>query len=123
MSNVENSNDPIVVLMTFPDNQVAVDVVGALVRDGLAACGNIVPKIRSIYLWEGEVQDDAEALALVKTTLGRFPELQETVVQQHPYDVPEILALPLADGLPAYLEWLTDCVAPTGKTGLETPGA
>lgn len=96
----------LVVLSTFPDAEKAAEVARVLVDEQLAACVNLVPAIRSIYRWQGAVHDDAEALAIIKTTAERYPALAARLAALHPYEVPEILALPLADGHPPYLAWL-----------------
>jgi periplasmic divalent cation tolerance protein len=82
-----------------------------LVDERLAACVNLVPTVRSIYRWQGAIQDDAEALAVIKTTAERYPALASRLAELHPYDVPEILALPLDDGHAKYLAWLAGAVA------------
>lgn len=101
-----NASDVRVVLVTAPDADVAAQLARAVVGERLAACVNVVPGIRSIYRWEGEVQDDAEVLLLVKTTEERMQTLCERVSALHPYDVPEVLALPAAGGSGAYLDWV-----------------
>jgi len=103
----------LVVLSTFPDAAKAAEVGRVLVDEQLAACVNLVPAIRSIYRWQGAVHDDAEALAIIKTTPERYPALASRLAALHPYEVPEILALPLADGHPPYLAWLAGQVGPT----------
>jgi len=101
----------LVVLSTFPDAEKAAEVGRVLVDEQLAACVNLVPAIRSIYRWQGAVHDDAEALAIIKTTPARYPALAARLATLHPYEVPEILAVPLADGHPPYLAWLAGQVA------------
>ena len=96
----------IVVLSTFPDAEKAANVARALVDERLAACVNVVASVRSIYRWQGAVQDDAEVLAIIKTTSERYAALAARLAELHPYEVPEILALPIADGHPPYLAWL-----------------
>ena len=96
------------VLSTFPDAEKAAEIARVLVDEQLAACVNLVPAIRSIYRWQGAVHDDTEALAIIKTTSARYPALAARLAALHPYEVPEILALPLADGHPPYLAWLAD---------------
>jgi periplasmic divalent cation tolerance protein len=98
--------DFIVVLMTAPDTDVANRIAGTLVDEGLVACVNILPGLRSIYRWEGKVCDEAEVLCLMKTRLDLFPALRERITALHPYQVPEIIALPLAAGSPPYLDWV-----------------
>lgn len=95
-----------VVLVTFPTVEVARQVGAQMVGQRLAACVNLIPGIESIYQWKGEIQRDPEVLAVFKTSVGCLADLQEQVQRLHPYDVPEFLALPVARGLPAYLEWV-----------------
>ncbi|WP_193210726.1 divalent-cation tolerance protein CutA [Luteolibacter marinus] len=97
-------DSPVVVLCTFPDVEVARRVAGELVTRRLAACVNLVPGVESIYRWEGEVERSGEVLGLIKTTC--YPELEAGLKELHPYEVPEIVALPVGAGLPAYLAWL-----------------
>jgi periplasmic divalent cation tolerance protein len=94
----------IVVLCTFPDVEQARAIAAELVERRLAACVNLLPGVESIYRWEGKVERAGEVLAVIKTT--RYPELEAAVKELHPYEVPEILALPVAAGLAGYLEWL-----------------
>jgi periplasmic divalent cation tolerance protein len=98
--------DILVVLSTFPNAETAAGIGRILVDDALAACVNIVPGIRSIYAWNGEVRDETEVLMVMKTTAGRFPDLRERLLALHPYDVPEIVALNAAGGHHAYFDWV-----------------
>ena len=98
--------DALVVLVTAPSAEQAAALARALVEARLAACGNVVPGLRSIYRWEGRVQDEPEALLVLKTTRDRLEALRERVLALHPYDVPEVLALPVEAGSAAYLAWL-----------------
>ena len=100
-------SDAIVILCTCPDTAVARDLAGGLVTSGLAACVNVLPEIRSIYRWHGELHEDPEVLLIVKSTQARYAELERWLVQRHPYDVPEVLALPVTGGAEPYLAWLT----------------
>ncbi len=77
-----------------------------------AACGNVVPAIRSIYRWEGKIQDEPEALLVLKTERRLVPALKARLPELHPYQVPELLVLPVEDGLVAYLEWVGSSVRP-----------
>lgn len=98
--------EALVVLVTTPTPERAAEIARALVEERLAACGNVVPGLRSIYRWEGKVQEDVEALLVLKTTRGRFEALRERVLSLHPYDVPEVIALPVEAGSAPYLAWL-----------------
>lgn len=100
--------DALVVLVTTPSPERAAEIARTLVEERLAACGNVVPGLRSIYRWEGKVQDDAEALLLLKTTRARFDALRDRVLALHPYEVPEVIALPVEAGSARYLAWIAD---------------
>ena len=95
------------VLCTFPDEETARQIGALLVEKQVAACVNVVPGLRSIYSWQGEVHDDAEVLALIKTTREVYPRLEAALLEAHPYEVPEVLALPVAAGAEAYRAWVT----------------
>lgn len=99
-------SDVLVVLVTAPSADQAAALARALVEERLAACGNVLPGVRSIYRWEGEVREDAEALLVLKTTRARLEALRERVLALHPYEVPEVLALPVEAGSAAYLAWV-----------------
>lgn len=94
----------LVVLCTFPDVEQARGIAAELVERRLAACVNLLPGVESVYRWEGKVERAGEVLAVIKTT--RYPELEAALQDLHPYEVPEILALPVAAGLAGYLAWL-----------------
>ena len=96
----------LVVMVTAPSADKAAEIARALVEERLAVCGNVVPQLRSIYRWEGAVQDEAEALLLLKTTRDRFEALRARVLSLHPYQVPEVIALPVEAGHAAYLAWI-----------------
>lgn len=94
------------VFCTCPDLDCARDLAQRLVRDRLAACVNIVPTVHSLYEWQGELQQDTECLLQIKTRAERYAALEQTLRQHHPYELPEIIAVPLSAGLPAYLDWI-----------------
>lgn len=98
----------VVVLSTFPDPDKAAEVARTLVGEQLAACANIVAGVRSIYRWKGEVQDEPETLAIIKTTRGRFDAMKARLVGLHPYEVAEVIALPVEAGHAPYLAWVAD---------------
>jgi periplasmic divalent cation tolerance protein len=103
--------ETLVVLVTTPTPERAAEIARAVVEERLAACGNVVPGLRSIYRWEGKVQDDPEALLVLKTTRARFEALRDRVLALHPYQVPEVIALRVEAGSAAYLAWIA------GETG------
>ena len=98
--------DALEVHVTMPDREKATSLARALVEEGLAACVNIVPGVRSIYRWEGRLQEDEEVLCFIKTRPALFDRARQRILALHPYEVPEILAFAVDDGSPAYLEWL-----------------
>ena len=98
--------DALVVLVTTPTPERAAEIARAVVEERLAACGNVVPGLRSIYRWEGKLQDEGEALLVLKTTRARFEELKQRVLSLHPYQVPEVIALPVQAGSAPYLAWI-----------------
>ena len=99
-----------VVLSTAPDEAVATQLAGALVEGKLAACVNIVGGVRSVYWWDGALQDDAEVLLICKTDSERLDALTRRLTELHPYDCPEVVALPVAGGATAYLGWISDAL-------------
>jgi periplasmic divalent cation tolerance protein len=101
-------NDLIDVTVTGPSVDMMADLVRGLVEAGLAACGNVVPGVRSIYTWQGRVEDDSEVLAIVHTRREIIDEVMSHIVDQHPDDTPQILAIPVTGALPAYRTWLIE---------------
>ena len=100
----------VVVLVTVPDRAVATTLADAAVRKRLAACVNLVPGIESVFRWEGKVDRSQELLLVIKTTKRNFEKLRELLLTLHPYEVPEIIALPIVAGHPAYMAWLANAV-------------
>ena len=96
----------LVVLMTAPSAEVAASMARDVVEGGLAACVNLVPGVRSIYRWEGRTCDDPEVLCVIKTRADRFAELRARIVALHPYEVAEVIGLPIAEGSTPYLSWI-----------------
>ena len=95
-----------VVLVTTPDDDSARAIARTLVEERLAACGNIVPGLTSIYRWQGAVEQAGETLLILKTSDDRLAAMSERVIELHPYDVPEVLALRIDAGHQPYLDWL-----------------
>ena len=101
-----DSGEYIIVFVTTESAEKAAVIAKSLVEDKLAACGNIVGNIRSIYRWQGEVADESEALLILKTQRNLFDKLRDRVLKLHEYDVPEIVAVNIEAGNQAYLRWL-----------------
>jgi len=95
-----------IVITTCPDGATAERIARALVEEGLAACVSILPPMRSIYKWKGKIEDATEQQLIIKSNRDRFPSIMERIRTLHPYELPEIIAVPIADGLPDYLRWL-----------------
>ncbi|MCC7097672.1 MAG: divalent-cation tolerance protein CutA [Thermomonas sp.] len=102
--------DVLLCLTTCPDAASGERIAEALVDEQLAACVNVLPGLRSTYRWQGAVERADELLLLIKTTRAAWPALQARLLELHPYELPELLAVKPADGLPAYLQWVADAV-------------
>ncbi|WP_394778115.1 divalent-cation tolerance protein CutA [Undibacterium sp.] len=96
----------LLVMCNVPDDGAAQHIAQQVLAKKLAACVNVMPEMRSLYHWQGELQVSMEIALLIKTTQARYEELQTLIQQLHPYEVPEIIAIPVAAGLPAYLQWV-----------------
>ena len=101
-------DDHVVVFITAPNADEAVAIAKTLVEEKLAACGNITQRIRSIYRWKGEVCDEEEVLLIAKTRRDLFERLAARVKELHSYEVPEIIAVPIAAGFEGYLRWIDE---------------
>ena len=96
----------LLVLTNLPDRAAAERIADLLVGQRLAACANVLAPCRSVYRWKGAVQREEEHPVLIKTTVERYAALEQALRAAHPYEVPEIIALPIERGLPAYLDWV-----------------
>jgi periplasmic divalent cation tolerance protein len=112
---VTDESDTLVVLTTLPSDGEAQALVRRLVEDRLVACGSVLGPVSSVYRWEGRVEEASETQVLLKTRRGRWPALLAAVEALHPYDVPELLAVPVALGLPAYVDWIGNETAEEGR--------
>ena len=102
--------DKVVILVTAGKLTEAKRIARQLVDSKLAACVNILPRVQSIYRWQGKVADEKEFLILIKSRRDLFSELRAAVLKLHSYTTPEIVCLPIVDGLPDYLQWVGDSV-------------
>ena len=102
--------DVCVLLVSAPSAEVAESLVNALLAEGLIACGNITQPVTSIYRWQGETERTSEVLVIMKTTAAARPLVMDRVAALHPYDVPEILSLPVPHGHDPYLQWVRESV-------------
>jgi periplasmic divalent cation tolerance protein len=102
-----------VVLMTAPDEATGTDLAARLVEERLAACVNVVPGVRSVFRWDGKVQDELEVMLVGKTVESSVDALRARVLELHPYDVPELLVFPVARGHGPYLDWVREEVRST----------
>lgn len=107
-----DTTDIVVAYVTAPVAE-APRLARALVERSLAACVNVLPEVRSVYRWRGDVQEEAEALLIIKTTRSGFDALVRAVRELHPYEVPEVIALPVQAGHAPYLDWVRAGVAPS----------
>lgn len=99
------------VYCTCPEAAIASRIAETLVSEGLAACVSQLSGVQSVYRWRGEIERDVEVLLLIKTVDSRFDALAARVRELHPYDVPEIISVPVTRGLPDYLQWVCKCTA------------
>ena len=98
--------EPLLVLTNLPDAASAKKIANALIESRAAACVNVLAECHSVYRWQGQVETAAEIPLLIKTTVANYPLVEQIVRAQHPYAVPELIAIPITHGLPAYLDWL-----------------
>ncbi len=98
--------EPLLIITNCPDEACASAIAQALVEARLAACVNILSRVRSVYRWSGAVESASEIPLLIKSTADRYAAIEAEIRALHPYEVPEIIALPISHGLPAYLNWL-----------------
>ena len=105
--------DMIFIYVSCPDMEVAGQIGRALVDSRHAVAANMLPGMQSVYRWGGEVVEGAEAMLLIRTTANRFEDIRVIVRRMHPYQMPSIVAVPIVDGDPGYLEWVTVGSTPT----------
>jgi periplasmic divalent cation tolerance protein len=109
------SNEVLLVISNFPDRASAEVAATALIAKNLAACVNILAECTSIYRWEDKVEHASEVPLLIKTTRTAYAKMESTLRELHPYELPEIIAVPVTAGLPAYLNWVAQETQPRNK--------
>jgi periplasmic divalent cation tolerance protein len=107
-------SDILLVMTNVPDQQSALDLAEKLVNLRVAACVNCLPAVQSVYRWQEKIEQATEVTLLIKTRRDCYTALENAIRQEHPYDVPEIIALPVETGLPAYLAWVEEETSPEG---------
>jgi periplasmic divalent cation tolerance protein len=102
------SSETLLVLTNLPDRDAAMRLARALVEQRLAACVNVLSGCTSVYRWDGAVEEAEEVPVLIKTRAARYPEVEALIRELHPYELPEIIAVPVVRGLPEYLDWVAE---------------
>jgi periplasmic divalent cation tolerance protein len=103
----------LLVLNTCPGSITAKKIANDLVADQLAACVQVIPGIQSFFRWVGRVENSEEYLLLIKTTVARYPDVENRIRALHPYELPEIVAVPISNGFASYLSWIEDVTQST----------
>lgn len=103
---MNDHNSYLVILNTCPNKETATEVANTLIQRRLAACVNILPGLTSVYHWQGQIESEEEILLLIKSTQAAFDVVKDTICEIHPYELPEIVAVPLVGGLDTYLSWI-----------------
>ena len=105
---MQNQAEFLLVQTSCPDNETAIELARRIMGKKVAACVNVLPEVTSIYEWKGEVKQDSEVLLLIKTAKSRYLDLQAVICESHPYELPEVIAVPITEGLPGFLTWIGD---------------
>ncbi|BAW79505.1 divalent ion tolerance protein CutA [Candidatus Nitrosoglobus terrae] len=101
-----NNNDYLLIFCTCPDEEVARKLATLLVEKQYAACVNIIPRLASVYYWKEKIQTDSESLLLIKSRVDTYSVIEQTIREQHPYELPEVIAVTISNGLSDYLRWI-----------------
>jgi periplasmic divalent cation tolerance protein len=109
---VEEEMKYIIVLMTASNQEEAKKIVNTLLEERLIACANIINSISSFFWWQGKIETEKEALVIMKSRESLLNKISQRIVDLHSYEVPEILAIPVVNGLKSYLDWIRDCLEP-----------
>jgi periplasmic divalent cation tolerance protein len=103
---MSTANDIQIVFCTVPDSDTGHRIAAQLVEYGLAACVNLIPGIESVYRWRGQLEKASEVLLMIKSRSADYADVEAAIEALHPYELPEIIAVPLSNGLPGYLDWV-----------------
>ncbi len=103
--------DVVAVFVTLPDREAAVALARQVVEERIAACGNVIPNVTSVYRWDGKMKEEEEVLLILKTSESRAASLVARIAELHSYEVPEILTFPVSGGSEAYLGWVGECTS------------
>ncbi len=114
-------SEVLLVISSLPDHASAQQLARTLIERRLAACVSVLAPCTSVYRWQGAVEEAAEVPLLIKTTTGRYAELESTLLELHPYELPEIFAVPVLRGLPGYLDWVDAETNPSGTASPSSP--
>ena len=106
--------EPLLVVSNLPTREAALELAAKLVERRVAACVNVLAECTSVYRWQGKVESAVEVPLLIKTTCAAYPALERAICELHPYELPEIVAVPIRGGLPGYLEWVAAETKPEG---------
>lgn len=106
----ENSSPAQILITTLPEMEQAKQMAQTIVNQKLAACINILPQMVSIYRWQGALEEGTEHMLVIKTEVARLDELKKTILEMHPYELPEIIVVPIVGGHPPYLDWIGESV-------------
>lgn len=110
-----NENEVLLVMTNLPDRAIAERIAESLVTEGVAACVNVLADCSSIYFWQGKLERSTEVPLVIKTTRAAYPQLEKMLRSMHPYEIPELIAVPVSAGLPEYLNWVVQETQP-GKS-------
>lgn len=100
-----------IILCTSPDKESAEKIARQLINDKIAACVNILPGLTSIFPWQGKIETEQEHLLLIKTRKDRYQSVEKSIQTNHPYEIPEIIAIPVENGLAEYMQWIESCLS------------
>lgn len=101
-----------IILCTCPDQASSNKIAGSLIQNKLAACVNILPGITSVYQWQEKIESSQEHLLIIKSHQYLYSQIESEIIKQHPYELPEIIAVPIDQGSPDYLQWIDTCTSP-----------